>query len=105
MGMETPENLDHGLRDTLRARAGERGGRELDAVDHFEEGLSCGLDDVGTDARAPVSALIVLHVDQRLALGVFTGRYAAHLELAQYDVDPRGAFDGLERGIDGAVAR
>src|SRR5688572_21697474 len=102
MGMETPEWLDHGLRDPLCARAGERCGCELDAVDHFEEGLCCGLDDVGADTRAPVSALIVLHVDERLALRIFTGRDAAHLELAQDDLHSRGAFDGLERRVDGS---
>src|SRR3569832_246813 len=105
MGMESPEKLDHGLRDALRTGAGERGGRELDAIAHFEEGLGCGLDDVGTDARAPVSALIVLHVDQRLALGVFAGRYAAYFELPQYDIHARGTFNGLQRRVDRPVAR
>src|SRR3569832_663565 len=105
MGMESPEKLDHGLRDALRTGAGERGGRELDAIDHFEEGLGCGLDDVGTAARAPVSALIVLHVDQRLALGVFAGRYAAYFELPQYDNHTQSTNKNQQHRNDQPVAR
>src|SRR5882757_6524997 len=48
---------------------------ELDAIDHFEEGLGARLDDVGAHARAAVAALVVIHVHNRLALGIFTFRY------------------------------
>src|ERR1044071_4799393 len=101
---------DHGLRDprgtgALIARARERCRCELDAIDHFEKGLRCGFDDVCRHARAAISALIVLHVYEGFALGVFARGYAAYLELTQYDIHAGRAFDRLERGVHGTVAR
>ena len=64
--------------------------------------LRARLDDVGTDARAPVGALIVLHVHHRFALRVLAFGYAVHLELAQHDVHAGRALDRLEGRIDRA---
>ena len=62
-----------------------------------------GLDDIGADARAPVSLVIVLHVHARLALRVLALGHRVHLELAQHHGDAGGRLDGLEGGIHRSV--
>src|SRR5262245_57553274 len=78
--------------------------RELDAIDHFEERLGARLDDVRTDTRAAITALIVLDVDDRLALRILAFGHAAHFELAERDGDAGGGFDRLERRIDRTIS-
>src|SRR5688572_26546584 len=114
MGMEAPELRAAALHSclsnacrtgTLVARPAGGLVRKLDTIDHFEKGLRARLDDVRADARAPVCALIVLDVDDGLALGILALGDASHFELAQGHIDAGGRLDGLERGIDGPVAR
>ena len=58
--------------------------RQLDAIDHLEEGAHAGFDDVGGDAGAAVSCrLVAVDGDDRLALRVVALADAADLELAQ----------------------
>src|SRR6185437_6284089 len=77
----------------------------LDAVDDLEERPRARLDDVGAHARPAVGALIVLNVDDRLALRILALRDAADLELPQHDADARGGLDRLESRIDRTITR
>src|SRR5487761_540315 len=84
-----------------RARAGLC---QLDAIDDLEECPRARLHDVGAHARAAVAALVVYHVDHRLALRILTLRDAADLELPQHHADAGCGFDRLECRIDRTVA-
>src|SRR5690349_11468629 len=104
MGMETPYSSGGACRRPLIAGAGS-GLRQLDAIDHLEKRARARLDDVGAHAGAPVAAAIVLHVHACLALRVFALGHRLHLEFAQRNGDAGGRLDGLESGIDRAIAR
>src|SRR5262245_16075484 len=93
-----------GLTATFRPRALAGAAVRFDPVDHFEESARTRFDNVRADARASIRAPIVLHVHDRLALGVLTLRNAVHLELAQFHREAGRALDGLEARIDRTIA-
>jgi phosphatidylglycerol:prolipoprotein diacylglycerol transferase len=74
------------------------------AVDDLQKRLSAGLNDVRRDRPAAQDAAIVLGLDLRLALGVLVGGDAVDAVIAQLDIDAGDTLDGLEDGVDRAVA-
>src|SRR5512143_1931194 len=75
-----------------------------DAVHHVEEGAGAPLDDVGGERAAAVHAGLVLHLQAHLALGVLAHGHGLDPVVAQARLDPGDLLDGLEDGVDGAVA-
>src|SRR5206468_4039881 len=63
-----------------------------------------GFEYVGADRLAALNFAVVLDLDACLALGILAHCYAADLEIAQYHVGAGDTLDGLEDGVDGAVA-
>src|SRR5689334_1509070 len=83
---------------------GEGGLLQRDAVHHVEVGARRPLDDVGGERPAAVDASGVLDLQDHLALRVLADRDALDLVVAQLAGDTGDALDGLEDGVDRAVA-
>ena len=93
-------------RDGRGPRGGLCGAHGGDGVDGVQIGEGGGFDDVGRRGAAAEAAVVAfdLQLQGDLALGVLALGDAADDEFAQVRVNARHALDGLEDGVDRAVA-
>ena len=75
----------------------------FDAIDHFQVRARGGVENIRTDARAPISTAVVFDGKQGLALCIFADGHTVHFERPHLDMNSGGVVDGFDHGVDGSV--